>query len=228
MTVKSRTLIGVAVLAIAASTAFAAAALADEGRVERVKVKLVLDQEGEPDRIELDDLGEMEIGETRSYTTSSGKSVVATRDDEGWELDIDGEKLRVGAHSAGESDVFVHRMKKFELGEDGDMKTMVFLSGDEAEDGDVRIVREVGPGGAHGFAFGPHGHRMHLGHEAMIERLKENAKFLSLDAATQALVLEAIGESAPKLEWIDEGDGEGGKRVMLLEVEERSEGHPED
>jgi len=221
MHVKPRILIGLAALAIAASTAFAAAALAEEERVERVKVNLVLDDEGASDRIAIDDLAEMEIGETRTYTSDSGKTVLVTRDEEGWELDIDGKKIRVGDHSAGDGDVFVHRMKKFELGEDGQVKSMVFLSGDDAEKGDVHIVREIGPGGAHAFAFGPHGVHPGLGVEGTIERLKENAKFQSLDAATQQLVLEALRESAPKLRWIQEGDeGSDGKRVIVLDVEE--------
>lgn len=221
---KSRILLGLAALAIAASTALAASALAEEQRVERVKVKLVLDDEGDPDRIELDDLGEMELGETRSYTTDSGKSVLVTRDEEGWELDIDGKKLRVGDHSAGEGDVFVHRMKKFELGEDGEMKSMVFITGDDADEHDVRIMRQIGPGGAHAFTFGPHGVHPGFGPEGMIERLRENEKFQSLDAATQELVLEAIRESAPRLRWLEEElEGGEGRKVIVLDVEEEIE-----
>jgi hypothetical protein len=226
MVSRIRILVGGVLLALAASGAFAALAWSapdgsgDAQQVERVKVKLMLDQEGEPDRLELDDLGDMAVGETRSYSTAAGKSVLVTRDEQGWELDLDGKKIRVGEHGAGEGDVFVHRMKKFELGEDGEMKSMVFISGDDAEDGDVRIVREIGPHGAHAFAFGPHG-QVHpgLGPEGMIDRLKENEKFQSLDAATQDLVIQAIRESAPKLRWIDEGMGEDGGKVIVLDVE---------
>lgn len=225
---RSRIVILAATLVLATSTGFAAmgwSAPEEEGeqRVERVKVKLLLDQEGEPDRIELDDLGTMAVGETRSYSTSSGQPVLVTRDEEGWELDLDGKKIRVGEHGAGEGDVFVHRMKKFELGEAGDGRTMVWVSGDEGEDHGVRIVRKVGPGGAHGFAYGPHGHHGMMGHEAMIERLKENEKFMTLDAATQELVLEAIRESSPKLRWIEEGQGGDGDKVLVLEVENETE-----
>ena len=222
---RSRIVILAATLVLATSTGFAAmgwSAPEEEGeqRVERVKVKLLLDQEGEPDRIELDDLGTMAVGETRSYSTSSGQPVLVTRDEEGWELDLDGKKIRVGEHGAGEGDVFVHRMKKFELGEAGDGRTMVWVSGDEGEDHDVRIVRRIGPGGGHAFAFGPHG-GVHpgLGPEGMIERRRENDKFRTLVAATQALVLEAIRESAPRLRWIEEGPGEDGEKVLVLDVE---------
>lgn len=225
---RSRIVILAATLVLATSTGFAAMAWSapeEEGgrQVERVKVKLLLDQEGEPDRIELDDLGTLAVGETRSYSTSSGKPILVTRDEEGWELDLDGKKIRVGEHGAGEGDVFVHRMKKFELGEEGDGRTMVWVSGDESEDRDVRIVRKVGPGGAHAFAHGPHGHPRMMGHEAMIERLQENEKFMTLDAATQELVLEAIRESSPKLHWIEEGQGEDGDKVLVLEVENETE-----
>ncbi len=205
----------------------AAAAVASEGSAdaERTSLRLILDREGAPDRLNVDDLGDLAVGESRSYTTESGKSVIVTRDEEGLELDVDGKKIRVVDGTPGDGDVMTWREHRVELdGQPSAAGHQVFVhSGGEGEP--VRIVRRVGPGGAHAFAFGPDGAMPpFVPVEHLIERLEDNAKFQGLDAATRATVLEALRESAPMPFQVKlDGDlppGIPGERAIVLHLRE--------
>jgi hypothetical protein len=76
---------------IAAALAFATLAHADEDMKFEALIKLVLDDE-HADVIELD-ASDMEIGDSRQLYTASGKEVVVTRGENGFEITVDGEDL---------------------------------------------------------------------------------------------------------------------------------------
>ena len=215
-------------VALLGGGALAAASALDEGdgAAERTKLRLILDRDGATDRLKIDDLGELAVGESRSYATEGGQSVVATRDEAGVELDVEGKKIRVhDLGKPGEGDAIAWQRRRIEVeDESGDGKTMVVLSADHAQTGDVHVVRRGGPGGAHGFAFGGVPLPPPFGVEATIERLEANAKFQGLDAATRATVLEALRESMPQ-PLAGELDGEPvpGERVIVLDVREKGE-----
>jgi hypothetical protein len=222
---RNRWWIGAAALA-AALLGGGAQAAAGAGDEPRTKLRLILDRDGAKDRLEVDDLGDLAVGESRSYSTERGATVVASRDEEGLELELDGRKIRVhdGGRIHGDGDVVGWREKRIEVGDDpGDGKTMVVLSSDQEVDGDVRIVRHLG-GDGHAFVFGHGPHGLPFGVEATIERLEANARFQGLDAATRATVLEALRESAPRptIERLGEpGEAGPGERVIVLDVREQ-------
>ena len=69
-------------------------------QVRQSKIKLVLDHDGSAERLELVDLHELEVGESRTLATERGTPVVVTRDAEGFEIDLDGKKIRLTDHFA--------------------------------------------------------------------------------------------------------------------------------
>jgi hypothetical protein len=100
-------------LATAAGLAYAAASEAEAAGVDlaeasdeaaevrRSQIKLVLDHDGSAERLELANLHEMAVGESRSLATESGTPVVVTRDEQGFEIDLDGKKIRLMDHFSG-------------------------------------------------------------------------------------------------------------------------------
>ncbi len=103
-----------------------------------------------------------------------------------------------------------------------DEQVFVVRNGDGGP-GKVRVVRRIGPGDGHAYAFtsGDGDVPMPLvGVEGLIGRLEKNEKFAGLDDATRATVLEAIRESAPKPLWVEKsGSGESGAaRQIVIEL----------
>lgn len=219
-------------LAVALLTAGGGAAIAlahDHGADPKSKRELhaVLEEGGE--RIELDDLDELEVGESRDYRTNSGKRATVTRDDKGYEVDFEGKKLRVGDETFAHPGLaFPHgghdklRMKRIEL--DGDGEARKLLISREGEH-DLLVLDEelAGPHGEHR-AFERFGGPLPLlgGVDRLLERLEQSEKFRSLDDATQELVREAIRESSPEPEWLRLD--EAGPGAMKVIVRERSSG----
>lgn len=233
------------VLAAAASLAYAAAteeaaagmAAATEAEpVRHTKMKLVLDQDGSAERIELTDLHELEIGESRTLTTESGTPVVVTRDEQGFELDLNGKKIRLADHLSADASTGPGSFQKRIVvtsggeGEDGAANVMILRNkvaaegGDTGDGHDVVMLRRMPEAGAHGFAFTTGDGKLTaipLPIEATIARLQASAKFQELDEATRATVLEALRDSAPKPGALVAG--EPGARTIVLEVQDEDE-----
>lgn len=178
---------GVAGLAFAAaSEAEAAGFAADESGggaapVRHSKMKLVLNHDGAAEQLELEDLHELAIGESRSLTTESGTAVVVTRDDEGFEIDLDGDKIRLNESFGAEmpegswtsEDGTTHRFQKRVVvaggGESGDGSANVMIlrnkvttdgngavvagAAGEGAGHDVILMRRSPNGGGEGHAF---------------------------------------------------------------------------
>jgi len=224
-------------LAAAALLWAAAGSPANAGEPERTRdVKLIL-AGGADDQLRIDDLDTLEVGESRTYVTDSGKNVIAIRDADGVELDVDGKKIRVGAdlkkihEDAGQRFV----MKRMVVAEDGGNRIEIGRDGGEvAGDHDLRWI-ESGEKGTHrvvisngdgagevvflgadkgdAYAFSTGGRALLLGPDALLERLEKNQKFLSLDDETREIVRQAIRESSPR--WIGESDGGHGLRIEI-------------
>jgi len=230
--------LAVASYAYAASTFEADAGTADGGgataEVRHTQLKLVLDHDGEGEQIELTDLHEMEVGESRTLTTESGTPVVVTRDEQGFELDLDGKKIRVMDHFSGEPGEMTWTTsgegqtfrKRIVVQQDGDSEeganVMILRHGGEGDEGagegrDVVVMRKIGGEAGPGFAFSTGDGEMPaipVPVEATIARLQASPKFQELDAATRAKVLEALRESAPK-PGAFVATGDGGKTIVL-------------
>src|SRR5262245_63336629 len=85
----------IAGLATIAKAAVAASGGGGTGEKRTHEMKVVFDN-GHGDQVEIDDLAELQVGESRSYPTESGKTVIVTRDEQGYELDLDGKTMRIG------------------------------------------------------------------------------------------------------------------------------------
>jgi hypothetical protein len=220
LTVRTRLLAAAGALVLGALVLVAAAGAAvlhaGDG-AERSTLKMKLDRDGEADRIEIVDLDELEVGDSRDYTTDSGKSVTVTRDEEGFALVLDdGKTIRVGDPGAlhGEGHLPM-KLRRIEIDGDGEPQQIV-ISGEPREQ--RLFVRHRGQGG-HGeqsFAFSTDGREPHLlvaGH-GLLERIERSEKFQALDDATRELVRELVREAAQPLTWVDE-EGEPGERVEV-------------
>ncbi len=110
----------------------------------KMKLKFGLDMEA----IEIED---MEVGETRQFFTEEGKEVVVTREEQGYELTVDGKEIDIfspgGHHGAsvvhldgdegeGHVNVFVKKMVMGEGDGEGDESVFVFSGDDEGEHGE--------------------------------------------------------------------------------------------
>ena len=159
---------------------------ADEGDAPQVRhsqIKLVLDHDGGAEQLELADLHAMAIGESRTLTTASGTPVVVTRDEQGFEIDLDGQKIRLTDHFAAEMPEGpgeFHKRIMVTEGEEGGANVMILrnqvavdgngaaiASGSEASAGaaasagspgsdtrhDVVMMRRMPGDGTHAFAF---------------------------------------------------------------------------
>lgn len=208
-------------LALAAGVAVAAAATADEPR-EETRIKLILHQDGAMEKIELEDLHDLALGESRSFTTESGKLGTVTRTEKGFELDLEGKKITVAdgpeGGAEGEGNVFVFH-KKVEIGEGDDAKTMVWHSAEGGEGHQVRVIKKLGgPGEDFAFATGPHaemvGQHLQKMADAWIERLRQTAEFQALDAATRERVESALRATAPK-------PMDDGATMVVIDIEEK-------
>ena len=117
--------------------------------VRHSQIRLVLDHDGTAEQLELADLHEMEVGESRTLTTASGTPVVVTRDEQGFEIDLDGKKIRVMDHFSGEAGNLTW------TSEDGSQqihKRIIVREGGEGEAGgaNVMILRNKGAVDANG------------------------------------------------------------------------------
>lgn len=207
-------------LALAAGVALAAAAATGEP-VKESRIKLILNQDGAHERVELEDLHDLALGESRSFTTESGKAGVVTRTEKGFELDLDGRKITIAGEPdgalEGDGDVVVFH-KKIEIADGGDAQTMVWHSAEAGDGHQIKVIKKLGgQDGDYAFFAGPHA-ELHAAKmaDAWIERLRQSAEFRALDAGTRERVEAALRATAPK------GPGEGAS-MMVIEVEEQDE-----
>ncbi|MEO8275198.1 MAG: hypothetical protein ABI639_03210 [Thermoanaerobaculia bacterium] len=234
---------------IAAAGDAASSGGSEASPIRHSKIRLIVDHDGSAEQIALTDLHEMAVGESRTLATESGTPVVVSRDDEGFEIDVDGRKIRLDEHfstdglnllaDGGTKQFTRHIVLRDGDGEsDHDGNVMIVrnrvVSGSDvaavAGDGSDRhvvVIRKGGPGapGEHAFAFATGGSELPaipLPVEATIHRLEASAKFQELDAATRAKVLEALRESAPKLGAFTVGDA--GSGAVVVEVDDDSDG----
>jgi hypothetical protein len=213
----SHTFLALLLVASAATFVFAG-----EGpHVERhVKLAFTGEDGGEPLVIEADDL---EVGETRQFFTESGKEVVLTRTEEGYDLEVDGEKIDVDAPGAGHY--------AFET---GDSKRVFVFQGDHGdaegvtEDEHVFIHQgeegfewvQAGGDGEEGFEWVQAGdgaaadvHFLHAGHPTALEHLRAKGILDELDEATRQKIVDALTEIEP--------EGHQAKKMIMIKVDEK-------
>lgn len=105
----------------------AAVLSADGDSGEQLSVKIRLGTDAGSDAVEIVDLEELAVGESRSLTSESGKTVTVTRDGDGYAVDLGGKTLRLGDHGdlLAEPGHRLHRMKRIEIGDDGETEQVI-------------------------------------------------------------------------------------------------------
>lgn len=164
-----------AALLFTSTFAFAAA----EPGAKRMEIKIAADDE--PITIEASD---MEVGETRQSFTESGKEVLVTRTEEGFQLEVDGKEIDVDLPHAGDHGHGHHATFN--------------MSGDE--EGKV-IIRKFVDGDEHGYHFvhAAAGEDVDLVIErfSAADRLVESGVLDDLDEAKRQEILDALREMEP-------------------------------
>lgn len=218
----------------AAGTAVATAAEASKAapgsdtatEVRRSEIRLVLDHDGTAERLELANLHEMAVGESRALATESGTPVVITRDEQGFEIDLDGKKIRLidqFSGAPGEANAMVLRSKVAAVENGAEVAGSAGATAGAGAGEKVVVMRRTPASGgdAHAFTFTTDGGELPalpLSVEATIGRLQTSPKFQELDEATRAKVIEALRETAPKAGTFV--TGEPGARTIVLEIED--------
>lgn len=188
---------------ILALTAIALAPLlwahGDDAQGER-RVHLRLAADGE--LLDIDDLGDLAVGESRTYYSDDGVPVTITRTENGYEVDKDGEVTTIatphgvhvlGAAHEGDGQIFIHRQHT-EKGEGDDEDTFIMLGGDGellelGEEHDMAFFSGSGdaPEGHH-FVW----HGAGAGCEGALERLTASGVLDEVDAETRRKIVDAL------------------------------------
>lgn len=187
-----------AILALIFATLFVAAfSFAGDAPEIQHKVKIKIQHDGELVAIDAEN---MEVGETRQSYTESGKEVLFTRTEDGYQLEVDGKEIELGMHGEG------HHSTIHTSG-DKDAKVIVrkFRGGDCEHDEDCEH-------GEHGYSFihaDTDHHWVEKGEGGaedvyiQIERtdpgdyLLESGVLDGLDEATRQKILDTLGELKP-------------------------------
>jgi hypothetical protein len=231
-----------AALSLVAVAAGAVAVIDDEPVEEKHKIRLVWNQDGDKDELNIEEL-DLEVGESREIETDGGRTATITREENGYSLDIDGKTMHISSEAHSEHGAGERRMIKkiIEIDGDGDSDTeAIFIEGEphlrrhkmhrieigESGEGRHFVIREGGPKvmvlegepGEHHMMI-RRGRMPGHGHEEMIERIQKSEKFQALDDTTREIVLDVVREAMPKkekLEWIG-GEGEVHDLDVIIE-----------
>ncbi len=192
-----------AILAVACATLLIAAAgfAADETEIEkRIQIKIAAD-----DEMIAIDADDMEVGETRQSFTESGKEVLITRTEGGFDLEVDGKEIDLGLGGEGHHSVFnMH----------GDQDAKVIIKKMHGGEGhgysfihtDKDHVEHHGEGGAHGEGHGEHVfvHKGDVGDDfvwvqqaSAADHLIESGVLDDLDEEKRQEILDALKEIEP-------------------------------
>jgi hypothetical protein len=146
---------------------FAAASFASEEVKTQMHIELIDDNSDGAFRIELDsdamgfDLHDMQVGENRSVVDESGKSILVTREEDGFVFNVDGETIKMpsfdGEHHGAvwvgaehDMDVDVHVIKDVNVVKvDGEVGTMI-MSGKPIDEATQQAIKSLLESAGHG------------------------------------------------------------------------------
>ena len=161
---------------------------------EEHKIRLQLD--GDMDVIEIDDL---EIGESRQFFTDEGKEIVVTRGEDGVDITVDGEEIDMpkmirvetlheemhGAGEHGDHKVIIRS------GHSGGHNNVWVTSGDEAKA--IVEIEKLGDGHSMHWISGD-GERPAFFGASAAEHLKKSGALDGLDESERQTILDALEE----------------------------------
>lgn len=133
------------IVSIAAATLLASAAVAGEEMHTKMKIAVVDGSDDGEVRIELDsdelgfNLHDMQVGENQSIVDSSGRSVLVTREADGFAFNVDGETIKLPELDAENDAVWVERAH-----DDSDVDVHVVHDESATHDGHkVKVIRKT-------------------------------------------------------------------------------------
>lgn len=170
------------VLACLAAT-FAIALLVEAE--EQRKIKLVL-MGGDAGKIEIE-TEDLAVGETRSFTSEKGKTVLLTRDDKGLEMDVEGKKTRIELPEPGTA----HQGFEYEIEED------VREEGGEAKTEKRVIIKK-------------------LSHDSKVEMRHSDGTRVEVIGEPGAAAGEPVRKEVRVIHMGDGQDKDGKKQVQIL------------
>ena len=132
------------IVSLVAASVLASAAFAGEEMHTKMKM-IVVDGDADSEvRFELDsdelgfDLHDMQVGENQSVVDSQGRSVLVTREEDGFSFNVDGKIIKLPAVGAEHERVWV---EKFGDGEDVDVH-VIHDATYEHDGADVKIIKK--------------------------------------------------------------------------------------
>ncbi len=188
---------------LAASLLMTGFAVAGDEPAAKRQLKIQIAADDEPITI---DASGMEIGDSRQSFTESGKEVLVTRTEDGFQLEVDGKDIDVDLPHAGDH---------------GDHHAIFNMTGDE--DKKVIIRKFHGDGDDHGYHYvhAADGDDVDIVIErfSAADRLAESGVLDDLDEAKRQEILDALQQMEPR---------QIHKRVQIKIDEEVHEEHDED
>lgn len=168
------------IAALAATLLFATAALAGENEHTKVEIKVISDDGDGNTHLVLDsdemgfNLHDMQVGENQSIVDKEGRPVLITRNEDGFEFQVDGKTIDMldiaapHANAVFEDDVDVHVIRNH-IGKPpaphamGGMDGVMIISGEEIDEATQQIIRTALESAGHesvrfadGHGGGPH------------------------------------------------------------------------
>ena len=148
-------------LAVLIATAgLAAAAIAGEDMRHKMTIALVDDDGSGETRIELnsDDLGfslhDMQEGENRSIIDKSGRTILVTREADGFKFDVDGKTIRMpafdGHHEGHMRDIDMHVMHDMDMATAHRMEGAMIVTEKPVDDATQQAIRSMLESAGHG------------------------------------------------------------------------------
>ena len=177
-----------AILALIFASLFIAAFSFAAEEIEKHHIQIKIDDGTELVDIAADDL---EVGEARESYTDSGKKVLVTRTEQGYELEVDGKQIDLGMHH-GDSDhsVFVHSNETSKVivrrNDDQDVKYAFIHSGEDH-------------GTHHWVQHGEEGEdfKFVIERKSASKHLLESGVLDELDEDTRQRILDTLNEMEP-------------------------------
>lgn len=197
---KNWWMVPMAFLAIAFAVTATKAETGKQKKDEQIKVVLKSDQDGSMSTLELDNLQELAVGESRDYYSDNGKQAKVTREEKGYRVEFDGKVTHI---ESGADSLTLHDGGQF-----------VTIDGEGGKSCIITKVRTHGKDGKEFvYAYRAGGDET-LDVEAVIRNIEKSEHFSEMDPAEQEKVRAAIRELKDKIS--DEG---ASRKTVIIEVE---------
>jgi len=205
------------------------ATVAEADGTKHGKLRLVVGSGAERDTVEISELGEIAVGDSRSATTENGRPVTVTRQKNGYLIDVDGKEVRVADDPVwlDEDEDSTFRMQRIEISGEGGGEHRFVISN---APGEKRMIVRRNANGEHGSAYSFGGAMLPaLGVDSLLALIERGSRFQELDDTTRQIVRDVVREAlaAPVADSPEE-DGKGERFEVWIDSDSSSEpSHPQ-